>query len=141
MTLRFFRIRKGTFEEFHRLSDEGVWPCFEAMGARVIGQWRRVYPPVAALGRDAGAAAVESPDHDEAYMMVRYRSYEHWEATRPQVMAALLGNGPAFDACSTALERRARLTLASSVVFLEGVFHGSPPVYLPALDETYHPAP
>jgi hypothetical protein len=71
-------------------------------------------------------------------MLVRYRSYEHWRATRPEVMVALLGDGPAYDSCREALARRGRLTLASTVRFLEGHLAGSPPVYLPALDETYH---
>ena len=47
------------------------------------------------------------------------------------------GNGPDYEACVEALERRRDLTLDTSVRFLRGHFYGSPPVYLPPLDETY----
>ena len=138
VTLRHFRIRKGTFEEFNRLSRDGVWPYFEKIGARVVGQWRRVYPIPGGLDRGGTeVGATESPDFDEVYMMARYASYEHWQATRSGVMARLGGNGPDYEACVEALERRRDLTLESSVRFLRGHFFGSPPVYLPPLDETY----
>ncbi|MDX1382265.1 MAG: hypothetical protein R3190_01410, partial [Thermoanaerobaculia bacterium] len=98
VTLRRFEIRKGTFAEFHRLSAEGVWPYFEKMGARIVGQWRRVYPRPGDLDRTGAAvAATEPDDRDEVYMMARYASYEHWQATRPAVMAALGGNGPDYE--------------------------------------------
>lgn len=138
VTLRHFRIRKGTFSEFSRLSREGVWPYFEKNGARIVGQWRRVYPTPEELdSRGTEVGATESPDFDEVYMMARYASYEHWQATRPAVMARLGGNGPDYEACVDALERRRDLTLDTSVRFLRGHFYGSPPVYLPPLDETY----
>ena len=138
VTLRHFRIKKGTFEEFNRLSREGVWPYFEKNGARIVGQWQRAYPAPEALDRRGSeVGATESADFDEAYMMVRYASYEHWQATRPGVMARLGGNGPDYEACVEALERRRDLTLDSSVRFLRGHFYGSPPVFLPPLDETY----
>ncbi len=138
VTLRHFRIRKGTFEEFSRLSREGVWPYFEKNGTRIVGQWRRVYPTPDALDRGGTAlGATETADFDEVYMMARYASYEHWQATRPAVMARLGGNGPDYEACVEALERRRDLTLETSVRFLRGHFYGSPPVHLPPLDETY----
>ncbi len=138
VTMRYFRIRKGTFEEFNRLSREGVWPYFEKNGARIVGQWRRVYPTPEDLDRrGTEVGAVESSDFDEVYMMARYASYEHWQATRPAVMARLGGNGPDYEACVEALQRRRDLTLDTSVRFLRGHFYGSPPVYLPPLDETY----
>lgn len=142
VTLRRFAIRKGKFEEFYRLSRDGVWPYFEKMGARVIGQWKRVYPAASDLEPGSGSAtAGESPDFDEAFMMVRYASYEHWLATRPEVMAELGGDGPDYYACRNALALRGVLTLETSVRFLRGhVFH-SPPLYLPALDERYRLSP
>lgn len=138
VTLRHFRIRKGTFEEFNRLSRDGVWPYFEKIGARVVGQWQRVYPAPGGLDRSGTeTGATEGPDFDEAYMMVRYASYEHWQATRPAAMARLGGDGPDYDACVEGLERRRDLTLETSVRFLRGHFYGSPPVHLPPLEETY----
>ena len=138
VTLRYFRIRKGTSEEFSRLSREGVWPYFEKNGARIVGQWRRVYPTPEELDRrGTEVGATENRDFDEVYMMARYASYEHWQATRPAVMARLGGNGPDYDACVEALERRRDLTVDTSVRFLRGHFYGSPPVYLPPLAESY----
>lgn len=126
LTLRYFRIAKGTFEEFHRLSRDGVWPYFEKMGARIVGQWLVVHP-----------ATSDSPDYDEAYMLVRYASHEHWQATRPNIMDRLGGNGPDYELCQEALRRRRSLTLETSVRFLQGFMYPSPPIYLPALDESY----
>ncbi len=139
VTLRSFKIRKGSFDEVYRLSRDGVWPYFEKIGARIVGMWKVVYPEVAARdGAPTGAASrSESADFDEAVMMVRYASYQHWQATRPQVMVALGGDGPDYQACIAALSHRGELTIESSVRFLEGFFYGSPPVYLPALDERY----
>ena len=37
ITLRYFRIKKGTFDQFLKASVEGVWPYFEKLGSRVIG--------------------------------------------------------------------------------------------------------
>jgi hypothetical protein len=139
VTLRHFKIRKGSFEEFYRLSRDGVWPYFEKMGARVLGQWRRVYSVPGDLDRATTAAGstAESPDWDEAFMMVRYASHEHWRASRPGVMAELGGNGPDWEACMAALARRRELTVETSVRFLEGHLHQSPPAYLPALEESF----
>ena len=126
LTLRYFKIAKGTFEEFNRLSRDGVWPYFEKMGARIVGQWLVVHP-----------AASDSPDYDEAYMLVRYASHEHWQATRPNIMDRLGGNGPDYELCQEALRRRRSLTLETSVRFLQGFMYSSPPIYLPALEESY----
>ena len=133
VTLRRFKIRKGSFAEFNRLSKEMVWPYFEKLGARIVGQWQVVYPSPGRLDRMSGTSgmASESADYDEAFMMVRYASVEHWRATRPPVMAQLGGNGRDYDLCVEGLERRRALTVDTSVDFLQGHFHGSPPVYLP----------
>lgn len=143
VTLRRFEIRKGSFEEFYRLSRDGVWPYFEKMGARVIGQWKRVYPAANDPGgpADTADAPVESHDHDEVFMMVRYASRRHWEATRPDVMAKLGGDGPDYAACVAALAARRELTRATSVEILQGHLYESPPLYLPALDESFVPSP
>jgi hypothetical protein len=136
LTLRRFRIVKGTFEEFNRLSREGVWPYFEKMGARIVGQWKVVHPELP-VGAGQIGQTTESTDYDEAYMLVRYASHPHWKATRPSVMDALGGNGPDYDLCRESLRRRAELTLETSVRFLAGELYNSPPVYLPALEERY----
>ena len=39
-TMRYWRIEKGGFPRFLRTSQEGVWPYFEKIGARVVGMWK-----------------------------------------------------------------------------------------------------
>jgi hypothetical protein len=130
VTLRHFRIRKGTFEQFLKASQEGVWPYFEKLGSRVIGMWVETFPVVD--GRPVGQ---ESPDHDDVYLMTRYASVEHWRATRD--MAAHGGNGPDWAKCRDALALRQTLTIESSVKFLKGEKWENPPFFLPGLDEEY----
>ena len=50
VTLRYFRIKKGTFDQFLKASMEGVWPYFEKLGSRVIGMWQ-VFAPAGVRGR------------------------------------------------------------------------------------------
>lgn len=129
MTLRYWKIAKGSFDRFHALSRDGVWPFFSKLGARVIGQWRLIYPGPPASERK------ESPDYDEVMMISRYASYEHWQATRRPV--ELGGNGPDYQAYKEASAERQSLSKESSVKFLRGDFYRSPPTYTPVLPEHY----
>ena len=106
-TQRTFRIKKGTFPEFHRLSARGVWPYFERIGARVLGMWL-----VTEDEREA-----QSPNFDTVILVTRYHSREHWRATRNP--AALGGTGPMWDACRQALEGRRALTIETWLRFLD----------------------
>lgn len=130
VTLRHFRIRKGTFDQFLKASQEGVWPYFEKLGSRVIGMWVETFPVVD--GRPVGQ---ESPDYEDVYLMTRYASVEHWRATRD--MATHGGNGPDWVKCRDALALRQTLTLESSVKFLKGDKWDNPPFFLPGLAEEY----
>lgn len=112
VTLRYFRIRKGTFDEFVAVSRDGVWPFFEKIGARVVGMWQVVHPADVDDTGDASAA------YDEVWLMTRYASVAHWRATRD--MARLGGNGDDYRAAMAALARRRELTLESDVRFLQG---------------------
>ncbi len=112
VTLRYYRIRKGSFDQFLRASVEGVWPYFEKIGARVIGMWQVVTPDGVPGGPQASKA------FDEVYLSTRYASVEHWKATRDAV--GLGGNGPDWDKCKAALAVRQRLTISSNVIFLKG---------------------
>lgn len=126
VTLRYFRIRKGTFPEFLEASQTGVWPFFEKIGARVVGMWQVVHPT------DVGDTATEPhEDYDEVWLMTRYASVEHWRATRR--MAELGGNGPDYDKALQALRLRRSLTLATDLQFLQGSTWQNPPQYLPAV--------
>lgn len=62
VTLRYFRIKKGTFDQFLKASKEGVWPYFEKLGSRVIGMWQVIAP--------SGVEGVTplSKDYDEVYL-------------------------------------------------------------------------
>ena len=130
IALRYFRIKKGTFDEFYKVSREGVWPFFEKIGSRTLGQWRIIHPTI-----DGRKTSEETPDYDEVYMATRYASIEHWRATRD--MAAIGGNGPDWVKCREALAHRRTLTLESSVTFLQGTMNPGGPFYLPGLDEEY----
>ena len=129
VTLRYWKVKKGSCDQFYQASLEGVWPYFQKIGARIVGQWKVLYPAPPACDR------VESPDFDEILMMTRYASYEHWQATRQGV--TLGGDGPDYDKLQEALVLRRLLQLETSVQFMQGYMYHSPPKYLPSLNERY----
>ncbi len=124
VTKRYWKIRKGSFPQFLRASQEGVWPFFEKIGARVIGMWQ----VVEIEGKDASA------DFDEVYLMTQYASVDHWRATRD--MAELGGNGPDWAAAREALLLRRSLTIETSVEFLRGSTWHNPPYFMPGVSTT-----
>jgi len=129
-TIRYWKIKKGTFPQFLRASQEGVWPYFEKIGSRVVGMWQVIPAP---------GAAEASPDYDEVYLTTRYASLDHWAATRDA--AAMGGDGPDYAALQAALAIRQSLTIETRVTFLKGVVGPLPPVYMPGTGETFAPAP
>jgi hypothetical protein len=133
VTLRYFKIKKGSFDQFLKASVEGVWPYFEKIGARIVGMWKVVTPEGVADGPQA------SKDFDEVYLMTRYASVEHWRATRETVRHG--GNGPDWEKCKAALDLRQSLTLSSNVVFLKGQMAAGGPYFMPGLDESYEKKP
>jgi hypothetical protein len=130
VTLRYFRIKKGTFDEFLRVSVEGVWPYFEKLGSRVIGMWKVLTP----AGIE-GVPSAENKDYDEVYLSTRYASVDHWKASRDAVLHG--GNGPDWIKCKAALDRRNALTLSTNVIFLKGSMAPGGPYFMPGLDESY----
>lgn len=129
-TIRYWKIRKGTFPQFLKASQEGIWPYFEKIGARIVGMWQVIPPPG---GQDA------SPDYDEVYLTTRYASLEHWAATRDA--AALGGDGPDYAALQAALAVRQSLTIETKVTFLQGVVGPLGPVFMPGTGESFVAAP
>lgn len=71
-SLRVFKARKGSFEEMLRLTQTEIAPFYEQLGVRYIGFWRQIEAP----GHEVPA------DHEVIYMLTRYESVEHWQATR-----------------------------------------------------------
>jgi hypothetical protein len=129
-TIRYWKIRKGTFPQFLAASQQGIWPYFEKIGARIVGMWKVIPAP---------GEPEASPDYDEVYLTTRYASVEHWAATRDA--AAMGGDGPDYAALQAALAVRQSLTIETKVTFLEGVVGPLPPVFMPGTGESFAPAP
>jgi hypothetical protein len=129
VTLRYFKIKKGSFDEFLKVSVEGVWPYFEKLGSRVIGMWKVITPS------GVEGAPAENKDYDEVYLSTRYASIEHWKASRDGTQHG--GNGPDWVKCKAALDRRNVLTLSTNVIFLKGAMAPGGPYFMPGLDESY----
>jgi len=129
VTLRYFKIKKGTFDQFLKASVEGVWPYFEKLGSRVIGMWQ-VFTPVGVEG-----ATATGKDYDEVYLATRYASLDHWKASRDTIAHG--GNGPDWVKCKAALDLRQSLTVSTSVIFLKGSMASNGPYFMPGLNETY----
>ncbi len=118
--LRYFKIKKGTYPEVLRLSREGVWPCYERAGVRIVGMWQGIYPGIPGEVRKASA------DYDEAYLLTRYASVEHWRATRNAVLDAYC-DGVELTNMRDSLRRRGDLTLESNATVLSGSLAGNGP--------------
>jgi NIPSNAP len=130
VTVRYWKIRKGSFPQFLAASQTGIWPFFEKIGARIVGMWQVVPGP---NEREA------SPDYDEAYLMTRYASLDHWAASRDA--AAMGGDGPDYAALQEALRIRQSLTIETKVTFLKGATGPLGPVYMPGTGEKFIEAP
>jgi hypothetical protein len=124
VTLRNFHIKKGTFDQFLKASQEDVWPYFEKIGSRIVGMWQ-VFDP------DGGA----KNDYDEVYLMTRYASVAHWRATRDAV--ELGGDGPDWEKCRRGLDLRQSLTISTTVTFMQGSTQSNKPYFLPGMKESY----
>jgi hypothetical protein len=97
---RWFWLQAQDWPEFVSLSEEGVWPYFEADGCRIVGLWRSI---------DAGSPA-------RALLITRYDSVSHWERTRVQSEDAPSGvDERLYRAARDAVRRRAELTERSIV--------------------------
>jgi hypothetical protein len=132
VTLRNFHIKKGTFDQFLKASQEDVWPYFEKIGARIVGMWQVFDPEAGPGGTSPGK------DYDEVYLMTRYASVAHWRATRSPTL--LGGNGPDWEKCSRGLEVRRSLTISTSVIFMQGALNNKP-YFMPGLKENYEKKP
>jgi hypothetical protein len=97
---RWFWVRDEDQDEFIRLSEEGVWPFFEADGCEIIGLWREI-----ARGAPVGLL-----------LITRYVSVAHWERTRTQAPEPPAGaDARLYELARQAVRRRAELTQRSIV--------------------------
>ncbi len=128
-TIRYFRIKKGSFDQFLKASIEGVWPYFEKIGSRPIGMWKVIQPS------SVEGLAKASLDYDEVYLMTRYASVEHWRSTRDATLVG--GNGPDWERCKKALDLRQSLTISSTVQFLKGSMAPGGPFFMPGTQESF----
>jgi hypothetical protein len=125
LVLRNHRLQAGGHEQFYQASRDDVWPYFERMGARVVGQWK-------VIRSDAPAPQGQ----EDVYRLVRYASIEHWEATRFQ--RTTVGDGPAFEKEQKGRKERAAIEVASrGALFLQGETAPGGPYFLPPLREKY----
>ncbi len=129
IALERWRVEKGAADDFIQVGVEGVWPYLEKVGARIVGQWKAVYPPESGFP--------ENLEYDEVFMMVRYAGYEHWKAAQPGNIAAMGGDGRDYEAYRSALESQEAATRSRSVTFLQGYMYQSPPKFRPGLRESY----
>ena len=124
--LRNHQLRKGGHEPFFAFSRDGLWPYFDRIGARVVGQWKVIDP------------ASQAADREDVYRLTRYASFDHWLATRSGNANPLGGDGPAWQKGQAGVIGRADLEVGSAgAYFLEGQINQGGPYFMPALPETY----
>jgi hypothetical protein len=127
LVLRNHELKPGGHEPFYQFSRDAYWPFFERLGARVVGQWK-------VIGLDSRNAQ----GGDDVYRLVRYASFEHWQATRQGPDVGLGGNGPAWEQGQQGLGDRGGLQTGSKgAYFLEGVMAPDGPRFMPGLAEDY----
>jgi len=128
ITIRYFRIKKGTFDPFLKASQEDIWPYFDKIGARVVGMWKVME------AEGVEGQAKPNNDYDEVYLSTRYASLDHWKATRDPT--SLGGNGPDWEKCQRGLALRQSLTISTNVIFLKGAMAANQPLFMPGVKET-----
>ena len=127
LVLRHQQLKKGAHDDYYRASRAGVWPWYEKIGTRIVGQWLVVNP-------DGGAAT----SFDDAYRLARYASFEHWRATRDPANTSLGGNGPDREkSLESGRERTGVQTGSKGAYFLQGAYANTRPLHMPGLPEAY----
>lgn len=123
--LRHWKIQKGTYEKFRRISERYVWPRYEKAGARIVGMWQVAHPD--SSGQPGEAAG---PVYDEVYLLTEYDDLEHWKATRYDELAESSETGLEALALRTALRARRKLVVSGGadgeVTFLQSSERGAP---------------
>jgi hypothetical protein len=129
LVLRHQELKKGEHDAYYRASRAGVWPWYEQIGTRVVGQWLVV---------DRDGRAVNAAPSDDAYRLARYASIEHWRATRDPANIRIGGNGPDRDKSLESGRDRVGVQIGSKgAYFLQGENAPDRPLFMPALSERY----
>jgi hypothetical protein len=136
--MRHAFIEEGEYAFWERESRRKVWPWFQRLGARMIGDFEVIYPEV----------TDESPGQDEALRFARYASYEHWQATRRANVEnptggsiVLAGKGNLSVTSDMGLSnRRTVLQGSKEAVFLQGHMAQTRPLYMPGTREAFREA-
>jgi hypothetical protein len=124
LVLRHQQLRKGAHDDYYRSSLAGVWPWYEKIGTRIVGQWMVIDP--------------DEPAADHAYRLARYASLEHWRATRDPANARLGGNGGDREkSLQAGRDRGGVQTGSKGAYFLQGVNAPTRPLFMPGLLEVY----
>ena len=130
LVLRHQQLRKGAHDAYYRSSRDGVWPWYEKIGTRVVGQWLVV--------DERGGVGVTA---DDAYRLARYASFEHWRATRDPANVGLGGNGPNREkSLESGRDRTGVQTGSKGAYFLQGETATTRPLFMPAVAERYEAA-
>jgi hypothetical protein len=135
LMMRHAYLDKGGYDYWFEQSSQNVWPWFERLGARMLGDFQIIYPE----------STSPNPDQDEAIRFARYASYEHWQATRPNDSSGstggsnrLAGDGELFTANNEGLTNRRTVAQGSrGGFFLKGHMATERPIYMPGLGENY----
>jgi len=129
LVLRHQELKKGAHDDYYRASRAGVWPWYEQIGTRIVGQW---------LVTERDSVTVEAAPTEDAYRLARYASVEHWRATRDNANAQLGGNGPSREKSAQSGRDRTGVQMGSKgAYFLQGEDAPTRPLYMPGLAERY----
>jgi hypothetical protein len=127
LVLRHQQLAKGAHDAYYRASMEGVWPWYEKIGTRVVGQWMVIDP-------DGGPG---DPTADHAYRLARYASVAHWRATRDPANVRLGGDGlDRAQSLQSGRDRTGVQTGSKGAYFLQGVTATTRPLYMPGVEES-----
>lgn len=125
LVFRHHKIKKGYHLAFKQASERGVWLVYEKIGARVVGDFKVIYP-------EGGG----SSEYDENYRLARYASYDHWVETRKPL--EMMGDGPLLDLAQVGGSTRRQYLLGSDgAYFMTGRMIEDMPYHLPGLDEQF----
>ena len=127
LVLRHHALQLGSHRQFMEWSRSRIWPFFMRIGARVVGEWKVIYPD----------GSPPPTDHEDGWRLARYAGMDHWRDTRDGEL--LGGNGPLRDRSREGGTKRNAYVISRDDVFFltDGRMAPGGPYYLPGLNEQY----